>query len=166
MGCWNLRAFPTINRRSGADNPTPATKLGGRGFLLQSPGGQIDGSGPDSARAGDARLLSTRDARPHAVVRQREGLLPLGERTLDVFVARQSEQQNGESIRSPSARGRPAFASIAVSSRPPWDRSSGRRRRWARVAIILAPEESARGEAIVRDLHRGEQVTVALDDVE
>ncbi|HZS91281.1 MAG TPA: hypothetical protein VFE42_27780 [Chloroflexota bacterium] len=34
------------------------------------------------------------------------------------------------------------------------------------MAIILAPEESARGEAIVRDLHRGEQVTVALDDVE
>ncbi len=36
----------------------------------------------------------------------------------------------------------------------------------ARVAIILAPDELARGEVIVRDLHHGDQETVGLDDVE
>jgi histidyl-tRNA synthetase len=98
---------------------------------------------------------------------QREGLLPSDECTLDVFVARHSEQQYGESIRL-AQRLRQAGLRVDRSLKAA---SLGAQLRQAeaegaRVAIILAPDEMARGEAVVRDLQSGEQVAEGLDEVE
>jgi histidyl-tRNA synthetase len=98
---------------------------------------------------------------------QREGLMPGGQSTLDAFVARHSEQQNGESIRL-AQRLRQAGLRVDRSLKAA---SLGAQLRQAeaegaRVAIILAPYEMARGEAIVRDLRSGEQETVSLNGLE
>jgi histidyl-tRNA synthetase len=98
---------------------------------------------------------------------QRVGLLPGGQSTLDVFVARHSEQQNGESIRLAQRlrqAGLRVDRSLKVASLGA--QLGQAEAQCARVAIILAPDEMARGEAVVRDLQSREQETVGLDDVE
>ena len=98
---------------------------------------------------------------------QREGLLPAIPRTLDVFVARYADEQIGVSIQL-AQRLRHVGLSVERSLRSAGLGAQLRHAEatGARTAVIVAPDELARDEAIVRDLHTGEQATVSLADIE
>lgn len=98
---------------------------------------------------------------------RREGLLPALSRTLDAFVACYSAAENGEGIRlAQCLRGAGLRVDRSLKSGNLGNQLRQAEASGARVAVILAPDELAHGEAVVRNLQTGEQATVTMGAVE